>query len=77
MLRDLSYGVHFCKNKFWLYTYICVYIPQAGRPTEEKEKVYKELEQQMRKYKSKRPIYVLGDLNARVQKATSRAEKEK
>ena len=34
----------------------------------EKDAAYKELEAQIRKYKAKGPIYILGDLNARIQK---------
>ncbi len=57
-------------------TIIGAYIPQAHRPKEEKEHTYKELEAQIRKYKAKGPIYVLGDMNARIQKAEGTEEKK-
>ncbi len=50
-------------------TIIGAYIPQAHRPKEEKEHTDKELEAQLRKYKAKGPLYILGDMNARIQKA--------
>ena len=52
-------------------TLIAVYIPQAMRPTEEKEDTYSRLEKCDGKHKSKGPTYVMGDMNARVQKLIS------
>ena len=49
---------------------ICLYIPQAMRPTEEKERVYQALHKNTRKYKNRGPLYVIGDWNAKIQKST-------
>jgi exonuclease III len=57
-------------------TLIGVYIPQAFRPDEEKEAVYKELTKYTKKYRHDGPTYVLGDFNARVQARTNEAEEE-
>jgi exonuclease III len=56
-------------------TMLGVYIPQAGRPEEEKDRAYKAVEENIRKAKSKGPLYIFGDLNARIQKAESNREK--
>ena len=47
-------------------TFIIIYIPQAERPIEEKEKVYEILQEVFEKRKSKGPIYIMGDWNARL-----------
>ncbi len=49
-------------------------IPQGYRPKEEKEHTYKELEAKIRKSKAKGQIYILGDMNARIQKAEGTEE---
>ena len=51
-------------------------MPQAHRPKEEKDAAYRELEAQIRKYKAKGPIYVMGDMNARIQKPEGNEERK-
>ena len=55
-------------------TLVNTYILQAMRPTVEKEETYKALAKQINTHKNQGPTYVLGDMNARVQKAMSREE---
>ena len=55
---------------------ICLYIPQAMRPTEEKERVYKELHKNTNKYKNRGPLYVIGDWNAKIRRAQNKAERK-
>ena len=57
-------------------TLIGVYMPQAGRPEEEGEQIGKQVEKEIRKWKTKGPIYILGDMNARIQRAEGRRERE-
>ncbi len=56
-------------------TIIGTYMPQAHRPKEEKDAAYKELESQIRKYKAQGPIYIMGDMNARIQKPEGNEER--
>ncbi len=53
-----------------------IYLPQAGRPEEERERVYETLGRLIRQYKGRGPLYILGDMSARVQRAEGRSEKE-
>ena len=55
-------------------TLVNTYIPQAMHPTVEKEETYKALAKQYNIHKNQGPTYVLGDMNAIVQKAMSREE---
>ena len=57
-------------------TLLGIYLPQAGRPEEEGEEVVKEVEKEIRKWKAKGPLYILGDMNARIQRAEGRRERE-
>ncbi len=57
-------------------TLLGIYLPQAGRPEEEGEEIGKMVEKEIRKWKSKGPLYILGDMNARVQRAEGRRERE-
>ena len=53
-------------------TTIVAHTPQAIRPEEEREKVYELIEGAIRKRKGKGPVIVMGDVNARVQKARTK-----
>ena len=55
-------------------TLISAYMPQAGRPSEEKETTYEQLNKEMQKKIGKGPTYVLGDMNARIQTKLGTAE---
>ena len=55
-------------------TLIAVYAPQAFRSEEEKEQAYKDLNSHPRKHKRNGPVYISGDMNARVQKKVSSEE---
>ena len=55
-------------------TLVCTYIPQAMRPAEEKEQTYKHLARHYKLHKNEGPTYILGDMNARVQKRLNRSE---
>jgi len=57
-------------------TIIGVHMPQAGRETADKERAYKIVDQIIRKHKNKGPTIILGDFNARIQKARNREEKQ-
>ncbi len=57
-------------------TMIGAYMPQAGRAEEDRDKAYEELSKVVRKYKGRGPLYLVGDMNARIQKAEGRLEKE-
>ena len=48
-------------------TLISAYAPQAGRPEQERDDFYEELQRQYNSSKGKGPTYILGDMNARVQ----------
>ena len=47
-------------------TIVIVYMPPADRPQEEKHNAYEELQKVIEKRRSKGPIYILGDWNARL-----------
>ena len=51
---------------------INIYMPRAKRAEEEKEKVYKKLDEITSKTKGKGPTYIMGDWNARMQKQPER-----
>ena len=53
---------------------INIYMPQANRAEEEKEAVYKKLDEITSKTKGKGPTYILGDWNARMQKQQNSEE---
>ncbi len=57
-------------------TMLGVYMPQAGRSEADRDKAYDTLNGIVRKYKGRGPIYIVGDMNARIQKAEGRLEKE-
>ncbi len=57
-------------------TMIGAYMPQAGRSEEDRDKAYENLSRIIRKYRGRGPMYVVGDMNARIQKAEGRLEKE-
>ncbi len=57
-------------------TMLGVYMPQAGRLEADRDKAYDTLNRIIRKYKGRGPIYIVGDMNARIQKAEGRLEKE-
>ncbi len=57
-------------------TMIGVYMPQAGRTEEEREKAYETLCRTIRQYKGRGPLYIRGDMNARIQRAEGRMERE-
>ena len=51
---------------------ISTYIPQAGRELSERTSMYDLLEKEYKKCRHDGPTYILGDFNARVQKATKK-----
>jgi len=55
---------------------INIYMPQANRAEEEKEAVYKKLDEITSKTKGKGPTYILGDWNARMQKQQNKEERK-
>ena len=55
-------------------TIIVVYMPQSDRPSEEKQKADEDLQKVIDKRKSKGPIYILGDWNARLTYPNSETE---
>ena len=57
-------------------TIINIHAAQAKRPTEEKERIYNQLNVIIRKRKNKGPLLIGGDWNARIQKAQNSAERE-
>ncbi len=57
-------------------TLIGAYMPQAGRTEEDREKTYDTLGKVIKQYKGRGPLYLLGDMNARIQKAEGGMEKE-
>ena len=57
------------------YCIIATHVPQAERPTEEKEKIYKGIKEITRKNKGKGTVIILGDMNARIQKAANNRER--
>ena len=57
-------------------TILGIYLPQAGRPEEEGELIAKQVDREIKKWKAKGPLYILGDMNARIQRAEGRREKE-
>ena len=48
---------------------------QAGRPEEEKENIYKKLDEITNKIKGEGPIYLMGDWNARMQAHQNKIER--
>ena len=50
-------------------SFLGIYLPQAGRPEEEGELIAKQVDKEIRKWKAKGPLYILGDMNARIQRA--------
>ncbi len=56
-------------------TMIGAYMPQAGRTEEDREKAYDTLCKVIRQYRGRGPLYLLGDMNARIQKAEGRMGK--
>ena len=53
---------------------ISAYAPHAGRTEEEKEAFYEDLQLLYSSYKNKGPTWIMGDMNARIVKATSEEE---
>ena len=54
---------------------LSIYIAQAGRPEDEKEKIYKKLDEITNKIKGKGPTYLMGDWNARMQTHQNKIER--
>ena len=54
---------------------ITAYAPHAGRPEEEKESFYSELQETYSSYETKGPTWILGDMNARIVKASTEEER--
>ena len=54
----------------------CVYAPTAASETSEKEKFYEILQKEYDKHKYKKAVYIIGDWNARIQKAITKTEKQ-
>ena len=55
---------------------INIYIPQAERPEEEKEKVYNTTDKITKQTIKKGPTYIMGDWNAKVRKARNKEERK-
>ena len=68
--------MHITMNATLPITIINTHIPQAERPEEEKHQIYKEIRHILCKCRSKGPTYLIGDMNARIQKAEGRSERE-
>ena len=58
------------------FTIIGIYAPHASRPQQEKDKFYKTLNQNIKQYKGKGPMIIMGDTNARPGKAMGPEEKK-
>ena len=54
---------------------INVHCHHAERTDEEKEKIYDELQKEILQHKHKGPVFIVGDFNARIQKAMNREER--
>ena len=57
-------------------TIVVAYMPPADRPEEEKTKAYQDLQQLIDKRKSKGPLYIMGDWNARLMYPITAEEEE-
>ena len=55
-------------------TLISAYMPQAGRPEEEKHAAYDNLTKHYKRHRNNGPTYILGDMNARIQARTTEEE---
>eukprot|EP00973_Karenia_brevis_P051792 7194795-Karenia_brevis.AAC.1 len=55
-------------------TLINCYAPQAERDEAEKEQVYEQLQQQYDQCKGPGPTLIMGDMNARIQRSTTKEE---
>lgn len=53
---------------------IGVHIPQAKRQTEDKEEMYNTIHKIANEHKNKGPVIIMGDFNARIQRARNREE---
>ena len=68
--------MHITLNATLPITIINTHIPQAERPEDEKLQIYNDLRHIINKCRNKGPTYLIGDMNARIQKAEGRMERE-